>query len=155
MSIARAKLVRLVVKMRLAVEATSPVRDLLLRWSGAPSVSWSTPTRTAALFAQWVAEGHVAFDPEPSSGAAALYDSAVLTSALFADDVVDQALAQAPVRTVEVDSSDSISDRPPRSEPEATAPTVARRLCSLCQRRPLRLPLRYGATRVLGRHQSV
>ena len=148
MSIARAKLVRLVVKMRLAVEATSPVRDLLLRWSGPPSVSWSTPTRTAACLRSRWGKGMLPLTLSPRL-------SAVLTPALFADDVVDQALAQAPVRTVEVDSSDSISDRPPRSEPEATAPTVARRLCSLRQRRPLRLPLRYGATRVLGRHQSV
>ncbi|OLP76112.1 hypothetical protein AK812_SmicGene43996 [Symbiodinium microadriaticum] len=148
MSIARAKLVRLVVKMRLAVEATSPVRDLLLRWSGPPSVSWSTPTRTAACLRSRWGKGMLPLTLSPRL-------SAVLTPALFADDVVDQALAQAPVRTVEVDSSDSISDRPPRSEPEATAPTVARRLCSLRQRRPLRLPLRYGATRVLGRHQRV
>ncbi|OLP99308.1 hypothetical protein AK812_SmicGene18150 [Symbiodinium microadriaticum] len=68
--------------------------------------------RLAALFAQSVAEGHQAYDPDPVvSGPGAFYDSALIAANLFPEDVVDEALAQV------VDSSDSISDTPPEGRP--------------------------------------
>ena len=77
--------------------------------------------RLAALFAQSVAEGHQAYDPDPVvSGPGAFYDSALIAANLFPEDVVDEALAQV------VDSSDSISDTPPEGRPaEEPTPVVA------------------------------
>ena len=83
--------------------------------------------RLAALFAQSVAEGHQAYDPDPVvTGTGAFYDSAVIAANLFPEDVVDEVLAQTALDGGVVDSSDSISDTPPEGRPtEEETPVMA------------------------------
>ena len=79
--------------------------------------------RLAALFAQSVAEGHQAYDPDPVVGPGVFYDSALLAANLFPEEAVDEALAQTALDGGVVDSSDSISDTPPEGAPaEKPAP---------------------------------
>ena len=99
--------------------------------------------RLAALFAQSVAEGHQAYDPDPVvAGTGAFYDSALLAANLFPEDVVDEALAQTVEEGGVVDSSDSISDTPPEGRPAedrspgAAGPTLAT-TTSTCSVAPL------------------
>ena len=83
--------------------------------------------RLAALFAQSVAEGHQAYDPDPVvTGTGAFYDSAVIAANLFPEDVVDEVLAQTALDGGVVDSSDSISDTLPEGRPtEEETPVMA------------------------------